>query len=105
MRITHYRSCQATEAASALGVLKKYFLLVAFSPPFCFLFSHLFFLTFFTSFRRFLCVSSRFVFMFGSPGGMEKPEDDFEETHNVRVASKDTLFGGVVSRLQVRFAG
>ncbi|CAM9805317.1 unnamed protein product, partial [Laminaria digitata] len=35
------------------------------------------------------------------PGGMEKPQDDFEETHNVRVASKDTLFGGVVSRLQV----
>eukprot|EP00904_Undaria_pinnatifida_P007499 jgi/Undpi1/387/HiC_scaffold_1.g00383.m1 len=35
------------------------------------------------------------------PGGMEKPEDDFEQTHNVRIASKDTLFGGVVSRLQV----
>ncbi|CAN0391071.1 unnamed protein product, partial [Ectocarpus sp. 13 AM-2016] len=35
------------------------------------------------------------------PGGMEKPGDDFEQTHNVRVASKDTLFGGVVSRLQV----
>ncbi len=32
---------------------------------------------------------------------MERPGDDFEETHNVRVASKDTLFGGVVSRLQV----
>lgn len=68
------------------------------------------------SFVCFLCVYSLccwpltlllvcFVFMFGSPGGMEKPEDDFEETHNVRVASKDTLFGGVVSRLQVRFAG
>ncbi|CAN0176901.1 unnamed protein product [Ectocarpus sp. 6 AP-2014] len=36
-----------------------------------------------------------------APGGMEKPGDDFEQTHNVRVASKDTLFGGVVSRLQV----
>ncbi|CAM9759727.1 unnamed protein product [Pylaiella littoralis] len=35
------------------------------------------------------------------PGGMEKPGDDFENTHNVRVAPKDTLFGGVVSRLQV----
>ncbi|CAM9989239.1 unnamed protein product [Ectocarpus fasciculatus] len=35
------------------------------------------------------------------PGGMEKPGDDFEQTHNVRVAAKDTLFGGVVSRLQV----
>lgn len=38
---------------------------------------------------------------FDRPGGMEKPGDDFEQTHNVRVASKDTLFGGVVSRLQV----
>lgn len=35
------------------------------------------------------------------PGGMERPGDDFEQTHNVRVAAKDTLFGGVVSRLQV----
>ncbi|CAM9711560.1 unnamed protein product [Scytosiphon promiscuus] len=35
------------------------------------------------------------------PGGMERPGDDFEQTHNVRVAPKDTLFGGVVSRLQV----
>lgn len=37
----------------------------------------------------------------GRPGGMEKPGDDFENTHNVRVSSKDTLFGGIVSRLQV----
>ena len=43
-----------------------------------------------------------FGFRCRSPGGMEKPEDDFEQTHNVRIASKDTLFGGVVSRLQVR---
>ncbi|CAM9408265.1 unnamed protein product [Ascophyllum nodosum] len=35
------------------------------------------------------------------PGGMERPGDDFEQTHNARIAPKDTLFGGVVSRLQV----
>lgn len=42
------------------------------------------------------------VVVFERPGGMEKPGDDFEDTHNVRVQSKDTLFGGLVSRLQVR---
>lgn len=36
------------------------------------------------------------------PGGMERPGDDFELTHNARVSPKDTLFGGVVSRLQVK---
>ncbi len=32
---------------------------------------------------------------------MERPGDDFKETHNVTVAPRDTLFGGQVSRLQV----
>ncbi|CAM9537285.1 unnamed protein product [Phaeothamnion confervicola] len=35
------------------------------------------------------------------PGGMERPSDDYEETHNVRLASADSLFGGQVSRLQI----
>ena len=35
--------------------------------------------------------------------GMERPKDDYKESHNVRLASQDTLFGGQVSRLQVTF--
>ena len=32
---------------------------------------------------------------------MEKPTDDYKLTHNVRLSTRDTLFGGLVSRLQV----
>jgi hypothetical protein len=32
---------------------------------------------------------------------MERPGDDFKATHNVTVAPRDTLFGGLISRLQV----
>lgn len=35
------------------------------------------------------------------PGGMERPTDDHGRTHNVRLATRDQLFGGTVSRLQV----
>jgi hypothetical protein len=35
------------------------------------------------------------------PGGMERPRDDFKESNNVRLATRDKLFGGQVSRLQV----
>lgn len=35
-------------------------------------------------------------------GGMEKPRDDHKATHNMRLATRDKLFGGTVSRLQVR---
>lgn len=35
------------------------------------------------------------------PGGMERPKDDHKITHNVRLSTRDTLFGGTVSRLQV----
>lgn len=35
------------------------------------------------------------------PGGMERPGDDYKQTHNVRLATRDTWFGGQVSRLQV----
>ena len=32
---------------------------------------------------------------------MERPRDDYKLTHNVRLATRDSLFGGQVSRLQV----
>merc|ERR1719262_695267 len=35
------------------------------------------------------------------PGGMEKPGDDYGNTHNLVFAEEDTRFGGQVSRLQV----
>eukprot|EP01024_Parvocaulis_polyphysoides_P001999 TRINITY_DN10594_c0_g1_i1.p1 TRINITY_DN10594_c0_g1~~TRINITY_DN10594_c0_g1_i1.p1 ORF type:complete len:485 (-),score=74.18 TRINITY_DN10594_c0_g1_i1:165-1619(-) len=35
------------------------------------------------------------------PGGMEIPTDKYKETHNVKLAPKDTIFGGSVSRLQI----
>ncbi|KAK9844034.1 hypothetical protein WJX81_002489 [Elliptochloris bilobata] len=35
------------------------------------------------------------------PGGMERPKDDYKDTHNVRLALRDTEFGGQVSRWQV----
>ena len=35
------------------------------------------------------------------PGGMERPTDDHKRTHNVRLQTRDKLFGGTVSRLQV----
>ena len=35
------------------------------------------------------------------PGGMEKPQDSHKRTHNVRLVTRDRLFGGTVSRLQV----
>lgn len=34
-------------------------------------------------------------------GGMERPRDDHKLTHNVKLATRDKLFGGTVSRLQV----
>ena len=35
------------------------------------------------------------------PGGMERPTDTFKETHNLTLSTEDTLFGGLVSNLQV----
>jgi hypothetical protein len=32
---------------------------------------------------------------------MERPTDTFKETHNLRLAPRDTWFGGQVSNLQV----
>lgn len=36
------------------------------------------------------------------PGGMERPTDDYKKTHNVVLKPRDSIFGGQVSRLQVR---
>lgn len=35
------------------------------------------------------------------PGGMERPKDNHKEKYNVRLSTRDSLFGGTVSRLQV----
>jgi len=35
------------------------------------------------------------------PGGMERPTDEYKETHNVILKAANTTFGGQVSRLQV----
>ncbi|XP_011037583.1 PREDICTED: protein TIC 62, chloroplastic-like isoform X2 [Populus euphratica] len=35
------------------------------------------------------------------PGGMERPTDAYKETHNITLSEEDTLFGGLVSNLQV----
>lgn len=32
---------------------------------------------------------------------MERPTDSFKETHNITLSEEDTLFGGLVSNLQV----
>eukprot|EP00882_Tetradesmus_deserticola_P031188 GHRQ01035261.1.p1 GENE.GHRQ01035261.1~~GHRQ01035261.1.p1 ORF type:complete len:196 (+),score=79.74 GHRQ01035261.1:1111-1698(+) len=35
------------------------------------------------------------------PGGMERPTDDYKNTHNLTLKPRDSTFGGQVSRLQV----
>lgn len=40
-------------------------------------------------------------YFFVRPGGMERQSDDFGNTHNIRLAPRNTLGGGVVSRMQV----
>ena len=35
------------------------------------------------------------------PGGMERPQDDYKNTHNLVLQTRDKMFGGQVSRLQV----
>lgn len=41
------------------------------------------------------------VYTIVRPGGMERPQDDFKDTHNITLAARDSLFGGQISRLQV----
>lgn len=45
--------------------------------------------------------SSGLNYIIVRPGGMERPGDDYKKTHNVRLATADSLFGGQVSRLQM----
>ncbi len=33
------------------------------------------------------------------PGGMERPTDSYKDTHNVRLSTADTLFGGQVCHI------
>ncbi|EFJ12254.1 hypothetical protein SELMODRAFT_124589 [Selaginella moellendorffii] len=46
-------------------------------------------------------IDSGLAYTIVRPGGMERPTDAFKETHNLRLAPKDTFTGGQVSRLQV----
>jgi len=48
-----------------------------------------------------LLESSGIPYTIVRPGGMERPKDDFELTHNIKLQAADTTFGGNVSRLQV----
>uniref|UniRef100_A0A7S0WZ20 NAD(P)-binding domain-containing protein n=2 Tax=Pyramimonas obovata TaxID=1411642 RepID=A0A7S0WZ20_9CHLO len=46
-------------------------------------------------------VASGVPFTIVRPGGMERPTDAYEETHNILLAAPDTTFGGQISRRQV----
>ncbi|KAK1315717.1 hypothetical protein QJS10_CPA05g01581 [Acorus calamus] len=46
-------------------------------------------------------ISSVLPYTIVRPGGMERPTDAFKDTHNMVLANEDTLFGGLVSNLQV----
>jgi uncharacterized protein YbjT (DUF2867 family) len=46
-------------------------------------------------------VASGMAFTIVRPGGMEKPTDDYEKTHNITLHPADSIFGGQISRRQV----
>ena len=46
-------------------------------------------------------INSGMPFTIVRPGGMERPTDDFEDTHGIVLCAEDTTFGGQVSRKQV----
>ena len=46
-------------------------------------------------------LASGLPFTIVRPGGMERPTDSYEKTHNILVAPPDTTFGGQISRRQV----
>jgi hypothetical protein len=46
-------------------------------------------------------VKSGMIYTIIRPGGMERPQDDYKETHSTVLYPRDTQFGGQVSRLQV----
>lgn len=46
-------------------------------------------------------ISSGLKYTIVRPGGMEKPTDAFEQTHNMKLHRPSTQFGGLISRKQV----
>ena len=46
-------------------------------------------------------VRSGMAYTIVRPGGMERPQDDYQETHPTVLAPRDTYFGNQISRLQV----
>ena len=46
-------------------------------------------------------ISSGLKYTIVRPGGMEKPTDEFENTHNMKLHLPSTKFGGLVSRKQI----
>ena len=46
-------------------------------------------------------ISSGLKYTIIRPGGMEKPTDDFEQTHNMKIHRPSTQFGGLISRKQI----
>ena len=46
-------------------------------------------------------ISSGLKYTIVRPGGMEKPTDEFENTHNMKLHLPSTQFGGLVSRKQI----
>lgn len=46
-------------------------------------------------------INSGLNFFIVRPGGMEKPTDDFDQTHNMKLHLPSTTFGGQISRKQI----
>lgn len=46
-------------------------------------------------------INSGLNFFIVRPGGMEKPTDDFDQTHNMKLHLPSTTFGGLISRKQI----
>ena len=46
-------------------------------------------------------IKSGLNYLIVRPGGMEKPKDDFEETHNMKLHIPSSTFGGLVSNKQI----
>ena len=46
-------------------------------------------------------INSGLNYLIVRPGGMEKPKDDFELTHNMKLHQASTIFGGLVSNKQI----
>ena len=46
-------------------------------------------------------INSGLNYLIVRPGGMERPKDDFEDTHNMKLHLPSTKFGGLISRKQV----